>query len=98
VFNPVQIEVEATVVPMRSLGSYKNKVFLSQHEFDLVDASVFNKFFEVAFEIRDSIADARFVADAAISGKVLWNFTVIPGDMNGFVVFPNNRLVLVCVL
>ena len=52
---------------MRSLGSYKNEVSLSQHEFDLIDASMFDEFCEVTFECRDSIADAGFVADAMIS-------------------------------
>jgi hypothetical protein len=52
---------------MRSLGSYKNEVSLSQHEFDPVDASVFNEFCQVTFERSDSIVDARFVADAMIS-------------------------------
>jgi hypothetical protein len=83
---------------MRSLGSYKNEVSLSQHKLDLVDASVFREFFQVTFECRDSIADAGLVADAMISRKVLRNFTVIPRDMNGLVVFPDNRLVLLCVL
>ena len=33
-----------------------------------------------------------------ISGKVLRDLTVIPRDVNCLVVFPDNRLVLLCVL
>src|ERR1700677_105073 len=80
---------------MRSFGSYENEVSLSQHKLDLVYASVFREFFEVTFECCDSIANAGFVADAMISSKVVRNFTVIPRDMNGLVVFPDDRLVLV---
>ena len=98
VFNPVQVDVEATVALMRAFGSYKNEVFLSQHEFDLVDASALNKFFQVTSEIRHSIADARLVANALISSKVIRDSTVIPSDMNGLVIFPDERFVLVGVL
>src|SRR5450432_2557459 len=83
---------------MRSLGSYKNKVSLSKHELDLVYASILSQFFQVVFECRDSIADAGFVSDAMISGKVLRDLFVIPCDVNGLVVFPDNRLVLFRVL
>src|SRR6202167_4106159 len=82
---------------MRSLGSYKHEVSLSEHELDLVDASVLNEFFQVTFEVLDSIADAWLVADAMISRKILRDFTVIARDVNGLVVFPDNRLVLLCV-
>jgi hypothetical protein len=98
IFNPVQVDIEARFALMRALGSYKNEVILSQHEFDLVDSSVLNEFIQIAPEIRDSIADARLVADAMIPSKVVWNVTVIPRDMNGLVVFPDEQLVLVSVL
>ena len=82
---------------MRSLGSYKHEVSLSEHELDLVDASVLDEFFQVTFEVLDSIADAWLVADAMISRKILRDFTVIARDVNSLVVFPDNRLVLLCV-
>src|SRR6202453_1823638 len=82
---------------MRSFGSYENEVPLSQHKLDLVYASVFREFFEVTFECRDSIHDTGFVPDAMISVKVVRDFTVIPRDMNRLVVFPDNRLALLCV-
>jgi hypothetical protein len=70
---------------MRSLGGYKHEVSLSEDELDLVDASVLNQFFQVTLEVLDSIADARFVSDAMISGKVLRDLFVIPRDVNGLV-------------
>ena len=82
---------------MRSFGGYKDEVSLSQNELDLVDPSVSGEFFQVTFECCDAIADARFMADAMISMKVLRNFIVIPRDMNGLVVFADNRLVLLSV-
>ena len=82
---------------MRSLGSYKNEVSLSQHELDLIYASVFRELFQVTFECWDSIADAGFVADAMISRKVLRGFTVVSRDVNGLVVLPDNRLVFLFV-
>ena len=83
---------------MRSLGSYKNEVSLPKHELDLIYASILCEFFQVTFERRDSIADAGFVADALISRKVLRDFFVIPSDVNGLVVFPDNRFILFRVL
>jgi hypothetical protein len=59
---------------------------------------VFDEFFQVSFECRDSIADTGFVADAMIARKVLRDFAVISRDVNGLVVFLDNRLVLLCVL
>ena len=50
VFNPVKVDIDARAAHMRSLGSYKNEVSLSQHELDLIDASVFEEFCEITFE------------------------------------------------
>ena len=83
---------------MRSLGGYKSEVSLPKHELDLIDASVSGEFCQVTFESRDSVADPGFVADTMISGKILRDLTVNSGDVNGLVVFPENRLVLLCVL
>jgi len=52
---------------LRSLGSYKNEVTLSQRELDLIDASVASGCFHVTQERRESIADAGFVADGVFS-------------------------------
>ena len=59
---------------------------------------MFNEFFQVTLEVLDSIADAGLVAGAMISRKILSNFTVIARDVNGLVVFPDNRLVVVGIL
>ena len=83
---------------MRSLGGYKSEVSLPKHELDLIDASVLSEYFQVMFEVLDSITNAGLVADAMISRKILRDFTVIARDVNGLVVFPDNRLVLVGVL
>ena len=72
---------------MRSHGSYENEVSLSEYELDVIDASVFNEFFQVTFEVLDSIADAGLMADAMISRKILRDFTVIARDVDGFVIF-----------
>jgi len=45
--------------------------------------------------MRDTIENTGFVADAMISVKVVRNFTVIPRDMNGLVVIPDERLIRV---
>ena len=83
---------------MRSLGCYENEVSLSKHELDLIYASVINEFFQVKSECRNSIAHAGLVADAMIARKILRDFTVVSRDVNGLVVFPDNRLVLVFIV
>lgn len=83
---------------MRSFCSDKDEVSLSEHKLDFIDASVLDESLQVMLEILDSIAHTGFVADAMISRKILWDPTVIPRDMNGLVVFPDNRLILLCIL
>jgi len=82
---------------MRSPRSDENEVSLSQYKPDFVDGSVFRDYFEVTQECRKSIADAGFMADL-IRSNVMRDLAVVSGDVNGLVVFPDNRLVFLCVL
>ena len=48
--NSVQVDLDARVGLMRSVDSYKNGGSLSEHEFDLVNASVFSEFCQVTLD------------------------------------------------
>ena len=87
VFNPVKVDVDARFALVRTLSGYENEISLSEQELDLVDASVFNEFFQVTSEVIDSIANAGLMADAMISRKILRYLVVISCDVNGLVVF-----------
>ncbi len=78
---------------MRSLRRYENEVSLPEQKLDLVNASVLHEFCEVTCECRDTIVDAGFVTDAMISGKVIRDLAVIPGNVNILLVIPDERLV-----
>ena len=81
---------------MRSLGSYEDEISLSEQELDLIDGSVLRELFEITFKSREPVADAGLVADL-ICSNVMRDLAVVSSDVNGLVVLPDNRLVLLCV-
>jgi hypothetical protein len=96
VLDSVQVDVDARATLMRSLGSYEDEISLPEQEPDLIDGSVLRDLFEITLKRRESVADTGLVADL-ICSNVMRDLAVVSSDVNGLVVLPDNRLVLLCV-
>jgi hypothetical protein len=96
VLDSVQVDVDARATLMRSLGSYEDEISLPEQKLDLIDGSVLRDLFEITLKRRESVADTGLVADL-ICSYVMRDLAVVSSDVNGLVVLPDNRLVLLCV-
>ena len=86
VLYAVQIDVDAGVSLMRSLGDQEHEVALSQQEVDRIDGPMLHQDLHVAHELGYPVAHPGFVPDHQIAGEVLLALTVVARDMKGFVI------------
>jgi hypothetical protein len=92
-FDPVEIDIDGRFSFDRALRGDEDEVATSQQDLDLVyasgRASVPGGCIQVAHERLESAVDARLMADAIVRA-VLRNLTVISGNVDGLVVFPDD--------
>jgi hypothetical protein len=83
---------------MRSLGGDENEVALSQQELEFINGAVLHEMLHVMEERSDPVFDAGFVPNHMITAEILLGVAMISSDVEGLVVFPHERFVLLGIL